>query len=32
MHQVLLHRPKYFCRGPVIQRSLERPFCFAYQT
>ena len=26
MFQVLLHRPKYFCRGPVIQHSL----CHAY--
>ena len=26
MHQVLLHRPKYFCCGPVIPRSL----CHAY--
>ena len=26
MHQVLLHRPKYLCRGPVILRSL----CHAY--
>ena len=28
MYQVLLHGPKYFCRGPVIQCGVRHAYAF----